>query len=278
MEFNLQTPDTAYSFLLNFLQITGEEYIDKYIIECDSNYEKFWHQNFKFINAIDIHKCHIRAFHIVGSLDDCAEIKRNGLKNLQKVLSEDTLLSCLLRENHVCFDIENHILYHGDKKINIDYDNSCRQSEYNEINKKIEHLAHRIYYDYCVNGFMSNDNVFSYGTDIHKRPEFLLRLVDLLPDLKPLEESWYHKSKSYEIAFFAYIEQLHRFNFELDNNNDSPYDGWSGLSDDQKIKKWMLSHAMERANGNITESYLYVKDEIDIPPKQIISCQEINEF
>ncbi|NCB25349.1 MAG: hypothetical protein EOM62_07745 [Bacteroidia bacterium] len=246
-------------------------------MECDNNYERFWNRYFEQINGIDISDCRIVAFHIVGSLDDCAEIKKNGLINLQKVLSENTILSRLLLANHVWFDIENRILHYEDKLININYDDYCGRSDLNKTKKKIELLAHRVYYDYCVNGFMSNDDVFGYGTGIHNRPEFLLRLVDLLPELKPLEDKWFQKSKSYKITFFANIEQLHRFNFELDNNEDPPYEGWSDLSDDQKIKKWMLSHAIERANGNLAESFLYVKDDIDILPTQIISCQEIHE-
>ena len=42
------------------------------------------------------------------------------------------------------------------------------------------------------------------------------------------------------------------------------------------IKRWMVSHAIDRAYNNLlSEVFLYVKDEIDIPPVQITSCEEI---
>jgi hypothetical protein len=38
----------------------------------------------------------------------------------------------------------------------------------------------------------------------------------------------------------------------------------------------MVSHAIDRAYNNLlSEVFLYVKDEIDIPPEQITSCEEI---
>jgi hypothetical protein len=38
----------------------------------------------------------------------------------------------------------------------------------------------------------------------------------------------------------------------------------------------MVSRAIDRANNNlISEVFLYIKDEIDIPPEQITSCEEI---
>ena len=42
MDFDLRTTDSAYSFVLDTLGITGEQFIDEYIIECDRDYERLW--------------------------------------------------------------------------------------------------------------------------------------------------------------------------------------------------------------------------------------------
>ena len=49
--------------------------------------------------------------------------------------------------------------------------------------------------------FLVNDNIFNHGTDIHERPEFLMTLVGLFPQLQMLEGFWESKSKSYKIDF-----------------------------------------------------------------------------
>ena len=102
-----------------------------------------------------------------------------------------------------------------------------------------------------------------------------MALSDLLPDAKKIEHCWETHAESYRVDFFVNKEQVHRFNFELDEHRDPPYEGWYDLDDDMKTKKWMLSHAIDRANDNITELFLYIKDELIVPPDQIISCSTI---
>lgn len=42
-----------------------------------------------------------------------------------------------------------------------------------------------------------------------------------------------------------------------------------------KLKKWMLSHAIDRAHDDLGMTFLYVKDDVTIPTNQIISVSEI---
>src|SRR5690606_500044 len=112
---------------------------------------------------------------------------------------------------------------------------------------------------------MMNDDVFSYGTNIHKRPEFMMKLSGAFPELKRMEDEWAERSKSYKVNFYATIDQIHRFNFDLNETQEE-------LTDDEiaQIKQWMVSRAIDRANNDMfSEVFLYVKDEIDIPPEQI---------
>ena len=72
-----------------------------------------------------------------------------------------------------------------------------------KIDKVLERISHRVFYDFCVNGFLANENVFNYGTRIEKRPEFLMTLSELLPNAKKIENYWIDHSKSYRINFYA---------------------------------------------------------------------------
>lgn len=174
MNFDLQTKDTACKFLLNFMQMSKSEYLDEYVLKCDSNYEIFWDRNFQKIDSIDISNIRVIAFHVVGSLDDCAEIKETGLKNLQK-----------------------------------------------------------------------------------------------------LETEWIQQSKPYKVIFYSYLNQIDNSTFDINNLDDPPYVDWINLSYAQKIKKWMLGKAIARVNDSLPESYLYIKDNLSIPPNQIIDCVRI---
>lgn len=270
-DFDLRTPDSAYNFLLTFFNMSGQEYIEELIINSDNEFEKFWNRNVARVNDISVDNIRVWGFHVLGSLDECREIRSQGLRNLQKVLLGDTLLSRMLKSNGVFFDVKRHLLFYKGKEYNMDYD-WYRHNDYSmPPDKDLKPIAHRVYYDYCVNGFMMNDDVFSYGTNIHERPEFMMKLTGAFPDLKKVEDEWTKRSKSYKVNFYATIDQIHRFNFGLNETQEE-------LTEEEieQIKRWMVSHAVDRANSNLfSEVFLYVKDEIDIPPEQIISCDEI---
>ncbi len=277
MNFDLRTPDSAYEFILTFMNMTPDEYIMEKKVECENDFESFWKRNSKHIESIDISNFKIIAFHILGSLDECQEIKKNGIMNLQRVLSEETILSNLLKNNGIIFNIEEKTVNYNSKIYNIDYLYYREQGELlNEV-KAFKRLSRRIFYDFCVNGFLVNDNVFRYGTDIHKRPEFFIELTNLFSSAKDLEQYWIKHSKSYRIDFFATINQIDRSSFYLDEIEDPPYDNWINLNDEMKIKKWMLSHAIDRAENNLSEAFLYIDNNTTIPPNQILSYTEIKE-
>ena len=60
-------------------------------------------------------------------------------------------------------------------------------------------------------------------------------------------------------------------NDEFDEDFDDDYD----LDDDMKLKKWMLSHAIDRAHDDLGMTILYVRDDVTIPANQIISIKEL---
>lgn len=275
MKFDLRTIDAACDFVLKFMSMTFDEYFTELIINCEYDFETFWNRNIEHIKLVDISKLKIMAFYVVGSLDDCREIHTNGLLNLQEVLSGETTLKQLLDKFGVTFDIPNKTVIYQGHTYDIDYEKYRHRHFLTTLDEGLSNVACRIYYDFCVNGFMVNDNIYDYGTDIHKRPEFLLTLGQVFPKVKNLEDFWMRNSKSYRIDFFATVDQVHRFNFELDEFRDPPYEDWQDLDDEMKLKKWMLSHAIDRARDILGMTFIYIKDDVTVPPNQIISISEL---
>lgn len=275
MDFDLRTCDAAYYFVLDFMGMTPDEYITERIINCENDFETFWSRNIERIKSVDISGLRLMAFHVVGSLDECREIKENGLMNLQSVLSKETILKKLLEKAGVAFDIPNKLVSCNGNTYDIDYEKYKGHHFLVGMDKKLNRVAHRVYYDFCVNGFMANDNVFNYGTNIHERPEFLMTLGELFPQAEKVESFWGAKSKSYRVDSYATVDQVHRFNFELDEYRNPPYEEWFDLNDDMKLKKWMLSHAIDRAHDDLGMTILYIKDDVIIPANQIIDISEL---
>lgn len=270
-DFDLRTPDSSHHFLLAFFEMSGKDYIEELVINSNNDFEVFWERNAIRVKKIKLDDIRVWGFHVVGSLDECREICSQGLKNLQKVLCGDTQLSNMLKSYGVFFDIESHLLIYKGKEYNVDYD-WYRYNDYSKSpDKLLQPIAHRVYCDYGVNGFMMNDDVFSYGTNIHERPEFMMKLSKAFPDLKNMEDEWAERSKSHKVNFFATIDQIHHYNFDINQIQEELTDYVT-----EQIKRWMVSHAIDRANCNLSaQVFLYVKDEIDIPPGQITSCEEI---
>lgn len=275
MDFDLRTCDAAYYFVLDFMGMTPDEYITERIINCENDFETFWCRNIERIKSVDISGLRLMAFHVVGSLDECREIKDNGLMNLQSVLSKETILKKFLEKAGVTFDIPNKLVKCNGNTYDIDYEKYKGHHFLTRIDEKLDRVAHRVYYDFCVNGFMANDNVFNYGTNIHERPEFLMTLGELFPQAEKVEDFWRTKAKSYRVDFYATVDQVHRFNFELDEYRDPPDEDWFDLDDDMKLKKWMLSHAIDRAHDDLGMTILYIKDDVIIPANQIIDITEL---
>lgn len=105
MNYDIRTCDSARQFVLDFMNMTPNEFETEYNDECQKDFEKFWERNIDRIQEVDISNIKIMAFHILGALDECEEIKKNGLKNLQEVLSNDTLLKKKLSKAGIEFDI-----------------------------------------------------------------------------------------------------------------------------------------------------------------------------
>lgn len=275
MDFDLRTTDSALSFVQDVLGIAAPQFVDDFLVECEGDYERFWERHYVQLSCIDASLIRVWAFHITGSLDRCQSIKREGLRNLHYILGTDSTMARLLQKYGLQFDIEQRRMEFEGITYNIDYNEYCSRHNLCGRDKNLASIAYRVGKDYCVNGFMCNDHPTSYGFDVHIRPEFVVSLVDMFPQLSELDLEWRRRSVSHKVNFFVYPYQLEGFNFELDNYRDPPYELWSRLAPNDKIIKWMLGHAIARSFDELGEVYLYVKSDFFVPPEQIFSCEVI---
>ena len=270
IDFDITTPDSAYYFLIDTLEMQSDNLIMEYLVECGKDIELFWERHKHRLDKLDLQDVHFVAFHVTASLDDCQEIKKSGIRDLQYVLSHNTMLSRLLNRGDITFDIENRLMSVNGVVFDIDYEHYKGRRFLTPEEKHLDSIAHRIYYDFCVDGFWVNDDIEGYGTDIHERPEFISKLIKMSPKAERLDTFWRSKSKPYKIIFYATMDQIHKFTFGLEKNY-APY-----TTDEQEtVKNWMLKKALDRAFDPCGEHYIYIRDNEYIPPEQIIRCEAL---
>ena len=88
--------------------------ISDYILECNKDFDTFFERHLSEVECMDIKQLEIVVFHVTTNGDECAEIKKNGLRDLKKVLQEKTELSTFLYERGVQFDIPSKMMYVND--------------------------------------------------------------------------------------------------------------------------------------------------------------------
>jgi len=271
--FDIRTPDSAWEFVQNFLNIDGSEFIEQYIIQCNNSFDEFWERNMNYIDSVDINNLQYKVFHVTSNWNECAEIKAGGIKNLQEVLSEKNELTTLLSKYGVEFDIDNKNLITGNKTIDIDYDKFRGRFGFSSYEKKIERVAHKIFYDFQVNGFFRIVIYLGMEQKIHIRPEFLYNLTELLPHLKEAEEIWRNKRKGYIVTFLSDFNDFAWYSFY-----DNEYEYLEDETSKQQLKKWILSRAINRCFNGIddySEVFAYMTGEKIIKPEHIVDYLEI---
>lgn len=273
MIYDIRTTDAARNSVYEMTGMTAYEFFQEYVIESTRDFDEFWDRNEKRIDAIDISDLKIIGFHVVSSLDECAEIKKNGLWNLQRVLTGDTMLKRVLEQYGLTFDVVNKTMIYKGQTWDVNPERYVGREDLTEEEELLDWISNRIYYDYCVDGFFFCDDVTTYGTDIHKRPEIILNIVNMFPDLSEMEDWWKENGKTYEVVFYATPEQIMRDFFGLPKEDEEyPFQYWYELSNEQKIKKKLLSLAIEGMYGGLRKQYLCIKDELSVPAEQIIEC------
>ncbi len=264
--YDITNPDASYNWLYEVLHLKKGDLIKKYIIDCHSDFETFYEMFLPEIESLDIENMDIVAFQVTSNNDECSEIKKNGLHNLQWILSNETGLNSFLRQRDIHFDIGKRIMYIGSFEYDVDYD-KYRESNYISVKKTgNEKIGHKLFYDFQINAFLFCKDIYRYGT-IHNAPEFLFTLSSFNEKTVGLDDQWEKITKPYVVKFKAKLKDFAYFTFydqEEEYNSDS-HNNW------MELRKKLFSKAIQSTfNESVSEIYAYMRPEIVISPDEIL--------
>lgn len=266
MYYDITNPNTSYYWLHRVLQIKMHEFIEKYIIECHNDFDTFYEKYRSIIDKIDIENMEIVAFQVTSCSDECAEIKKYGLHNLQWVLSNDTNLNRFLKNNSISFDIKSKMMYIGDIAYDVNYEKYNGLDVISKRNEQLHKIGYKIYYDFQINAFLFCKDIYDYST-IHEAPEFLYTLSLLNEATKGIDMKWKNMCKPYVVKFRSKLKDFAYFTFygnESEYKRDSQ-DNWSGL------RRLLISRAVESAfSDSASQIFAYMKPHTVIAPENII--------
>lgn len=272
--YDITNPDAAYEWLYSVLDMKRGDFISDYVLESRNDFDTFFVRHLKEAERLDIDQLEFVAIHVTTNGDDCAEIKKNGLKDLQKVLQEETELSMFLKKRGIWFDIPSKIMHIDDKNFDIDYK---KYTNWDRMIKQVDalyNIGRKIFYDHQVNGFLFSKDVYDYGT-IHEAPEFLLTLSEFDRDTVGINDEWAAASKPYVIKYRAKITEFEYYTFYEGQEDylQDYHNGWIGL------KKILFQKAVRSAFSELSSDvYAYMKPERIIEPARIIECIPAEEW
>lgn len=268
MYYDITNPDASYYWLHELLQMQSGEFIEEYIINCHNDFEEFFEKYSSVINNIDIENLELVAFHVTSNSNQCEDIKKYGLHNLQWVLSNDTDLNRFLKENNVKFDIKSKVMYIGDVAYDIDYEKYKNLDVISKRNEKLHNIGHKIYYDFQINAFLFCEDIYNYST-IHEVPEFIFSLSSLNDKTNELYIKWKSMCEPYVVKYKAKIKDFTYFTFydsEMEYENDRQ-DNW------KRLRKLLISRSIESMfSRSSSEIYAYMA------PDTVVSGENIIEY
>ena len=190
--------------------------------------------------------------HITTSANKCTSFVQNGILDLpNSYLCEDSELRQFLEEHGVFIDLQKAELQYHDKTINICY---CPASERKPGEYNSWLIARKFYYDFAVCGFLSVSEWDVYEGKVHRRPE-ILKDIDQLLNTK-LSQEWNRTHKAYEIVAQVCGENI-------------VYDGDDEDDERKKVLSYLTS-AYNTAFGSPSEKILLMKNDVCIPKNDIL--------
>ena len=273
MVFDLTTIYHAREWLKNNLGLSFKELLSEYT-NC-SDTDSFVEKHYESLNDLDMNLQQFAAFHVTTNSNQCNEIRTTGICNLQRVLGNSSELSRFLYDHGFNFDIEQRKMMHNGKVYDINYNNYKSKDNLSFIEEKLRSIARKICSDFQVTSFLFSRNIFSYGTNIDERPEFLQTLSSFCSPVDFLGDSWRNQRTGYVIK---YLSMFHQFSYNTFYNTMEEY-----LHDSQSnwiiLKKWMLSHAFDCCFSNLySDIYAYMKPSCVIKPEQITEYISIDKW
>ncbi len=199
-------------------------------------------------------------FHVTTSANDCAAIKRYGILDLkQAYLCEESEIRIFLDQHGVFLNLDNGLLTCNGRTYDITfYSGKCPRTGTQEYLCWL--IGRKFYYDYTTCGFLSVEKRSPYGGQVHRRPEILWDIDNLLR--LDLSGKWVQSHFPYEIT--AHVK-----------GSDIVFDGDEDQSDKDKVLMY-LTMAYDTAFVKPCEHILLMKNGIQISPDSIIEIKPLS--
>lgn len=199
-------------------------------------------------------------FHMTTSSNGCASFRKHGILDLnQSYTCHDSELRTFLEEHDIHINIDERTLIYREHEFDITF-GACPRQDTEAY--KCWSLGRKFYYDYTTCGFLSVWERGSYGGQVHKRPEILMNIDDLL-GLR-LSHEWIYTHDSYEVVAKVSGDKI-------------IYDSDDDQSDEDKVLNY-LTKAYWTAFGEPSENILLIKNHIQIPPMDILEIMPMERW
>ena len=198
-------------------------------------------------------------FHVTTSADGCASIRRNGILDLKKAYEcKDSELRRFLDNHDVFIDIEKALLTYCGHEYDIYYGRCPWDHE--SVEYKCWSIGRKFYYDYTTCGFLSAWDRSPYGGQVHRRPEILWDIDELLKTR--LSDEWEQTHTAYEVVAKVSGEGI-----------CYPYD--DDASEAEKVMAYIVMAYNEALNGS-SQNILLLKNGVQIPPSDILEVNPLS--
>lgn len=259
--YDITNAENSLKTLVN-LTDGGEEVFKHYIHRVkylSGNIEECFNEmmnNFNIQPIFEMDDILYNLQHITTSSENCKHIKEKGLMDLRNTyIDTQSELYQFLNENSIKIDISERKLYFNNSEIgDISYENGISVHDYHSKEHKLRMVGYKFYRDFCICGFLSFDHKIPYGGNVHRRPEILFNIAQLIG--KRIDNIWEEKHKCYVVKFSV------------------PYR--NTISMYIKNKRDLLYYAFNNAIIETDDMEVLLKDNIQVPPEDIISIDRFD--
>lgn len=197
-------------------------------------------------------------FHVTTSGNECRSIQKYGILDLKNAYEcRESELRMFLDENDVFIDLDRAVLTYQGMKYDIKNGNPPWNHE--SIAYKSWSIGRKIYFDYTTCGFLSAWKNAPYGGQVHRRPEILFDIDELLGT--NLSYQWECTHSPYEIVAKV-------------SGRDICYPGYDEEPEKEKLMSYIVK-AYNTAMYGTTEEILLMRNGVQISPDAIIQINPL---
>lgn len=197
--------------------------------------------------------------HITTSANKCLSIRKDGLIGLPAAYnSKYSELREFLDSKNVRINLLKHTLFYKNSEYDIQYD---RENDYavddSDDSRYAESIGYRFFDDYNINGFFSEAGVATYGGMVHKRPEILSKIDELLRT--EFSHEWELTHCPYEVT--AVVKGK-----DICDDSVTDYDKWT---------RYIEKAYFYAIDGPEIEDPVLLNYNVTIPPQHIIGIKPL---